>query len=97
MAKPEPDCSVPKELTRREMEQEKRREYGQGLSNPICPNLLHSLGDAPSGVPRMQSYCSNARPTSRIAPGNPSFRNPVPKGNRGQMLLPGKAGNRSLA
>ena len=30
MAKP--DCSVPKELTR--MEQEKRREYGQGPSNP---------------------------------------------------------------
>ena len=30
MAKP--DCSVPKELT--QMEQEKRREYGQGPSNP---------------------------------------------------------------
>ena len=30
MAKP--DCSVPKELTR--MEQEKRREYGHGPSNP---------------------------------------------------------------
>ena len=33
MAKP--DCSVAKELTR--MEQEKRREYGQGPSNPSTP------------------------------------------------------------
>ena len=117
MAKP--DCSVPKELTR--MEQEKRREYGQGPSNPstlfdgvvpvifeqhgcpspcavtflyshtqtpscqvgaklsphswnsmddcfkgtLCPNLLHSVGDAPPNVSRMQPHCSGAGPASR--------------------------------
>ena len=114
-----PDCSVSQELTR--MEQEKRREYGQGPSNPstlfdgvvpvifeqhgcpspcaitflhhilrrrvakleqsshlthgvddclqrtMCPNFLHSLGDAPSDVPRMQSHCPDAGSTSRIA------------------------------
>ena len=46
MAKP--DCSVPKELTR--MEQEKRREYGQGPSNPstlfdgVVPVLFEQHG-----------------------------------------------------
>ena len=58
------------------------------LQRIICPNFLHSLGDAPSDVPRMQSHCPDEDQPRELPPTG---------GSRGQMLLSGQESQLSPA